>query len=151
MECWPSSEAVAFMDTCIFRDSQATAQPSFDLPAFRDVLMLHASAEPMPTSAPWNASRRASLDVATKTTILTSAVPGDSAPNAAVSLQKNSQSSPSFAPSDWQIRQAKEIQETPSKMLDLDFSTFSPVAESPAQSSEPPKTDSNSTTVPGQF
>jgi len=152
MECWPSSEAMAFMDACIFRDAQATAQPSFDLPAFRDLLMLHAIAETMPTSAPWNATRRASLDAASPDTeILPDAVQSDSASQAETAAQENSPSSLSFAPSDWQIRQAKEMPETPSKMLDLDFSTFSPAADGPTEPVEPPKTDSNSPTVPGQF
>lgn len=151
MECWPSSEAMAFMDACIFRDAQATAQPSFDLPAFRDLLMLHAIAETMPTSAPWNATRRASLDAAPDTEILPDAVQADSAPKAATAAQENTSSSLSFAPSDWQIRQAKETLETPSKMLDLDFSTFSPAADNPTEPVEPPKTDSTSPTVPGQF
>ena len=151
MECWPSSEAMAFMDACIFRDAQATAQPSFDLPAFRDLLMLHAIAETMPNSAPWNATRQASLDVSPDTEILTDTVASDSASSPAAASRHKGLSSLSFAPSDWQIRQAKETQETPSKMLDLDFSTFSPAAESPAQPAELPKTDSNSPTVPGQF
>jgi len=151
MECWPSREAMAFMDACIFRDAQATAQPSFDLPAFRDLLMLHAIAETMPSSAPWNATRQASLEGAPDTEILTDTAAGDSGASTVTAPQQRDMSPLSFEPSDWQIRQAKETQETPSKMLDLDFSTFSPATESPAQPAEPPRRDSNSPTVPGQF
>lgn len=50
---WPNIEAIAFLEACIFRNDAAPMQLSFDLPAFRDLLMLHAVAENVTSEAPW--------------------------------------------------------------------------------------------------
>ncbi|WP_264568399.1 type IV pilus assembly protein FimV [Rhodoferax antarcticus] len=50
---WPNIEAIAFLEACIFRNDAAPMQLSFDLPAFRDLLMLHAVAENVTSESPW--------------------------------------------------------------------------------------------------
>lgn len=42
---WPRLDALAFLSACIFRDANAQHGGTFDLAAFRDLLMLHALAE----------------------------------------------------------------------------------------------------------
>lgn len=42
---WPRMDALAFLSACIFRDANAQHGGTFDLAAFRDLLMLHALAE----------------------------------------------------------------------------------------------------------
>lgn len=50
---WPNIEAIAFLEACIFRNDAAPMQLSFDLAAFRDLLMLHAVAENVTSESPW--------------------------------------------------------------------------------------------------
>ncbi|MDD4944150.1 MAG: hypothetical protein PHQ13_11535, partial [Rhodoferax sp.] len=49
---WP--QALAFLDACIFHDPALQVRPTFELTAFRDLLLLHALAEDLtePTAAP---------------------------------------------------------------------------------------------------
>lgn len=44
-QVWNRKEAIAYLDACIYRSEQTSAQPSFDLAAFRDLLLLSAIAE----------------------------------------------------------------------------------------------------------
>ncbi len=41
---WPSEQALEFMEDCIFRTAEGNAGQSFDLAAFRDLLLLHVIA-----------------------------------------------------------------------------------------------------------
>ena len=50
---WPNIEAIAFLEACIFRNDAAPMQLSFELAAFRDLLMLHAVAENVTSDSPW--------------------------------------------------------------------------------------------------
>ena len=50
---WPNIEAIAFLEACIFRNDAAPMQLSFDLAAFRDLLLLHAVAEKVTSDSPW--------------------------------------------------------------------------------------------------
>ena len=50
---WPNIEAIAFLEACIFRNDAAPMRLSFDLAAFRDLLMLHAVAEKVTSDSPW--------------------------------------------------------------------------------------------------
>jgi len=58
---WPNIEAIAFLEACIFRNEAAPMQMSFDLPAFRDLLMLHAVAEKVTSDSPWKMTHFAGL------------------------------------------------------------------------------------------
>jgi len=44
-QVWNRKEVIAYLDACIYRAEQASAQPSFELAAFRDLLLLYAIAE----------------------------------------------------------------------------------------------------------
>jgi hypothetical protein len=44
---WPSVKALALLDACIFYNPKAQIRPTFDLAAFRDMLMLHILLENM--------------------------------------------------------------------------------------------------------
>jgi hypothetical protein len=61
VELWPSTEALVFLTACIFHDLQAQSRQTFDLKAFRDLLMLHAMVEDLlpesSTIAPLDADR----------------------------------------------------------------------------------------------
>ena len=50
---WPSANSLVLLDGWIFRKEKAPAHASFDLAAFRDLLMLHALAEEVATDLPW--------------------------------------------------------------------------------------------------
>ena len=58
---WPNIEAIAFLEACIFRNDAAPMQMSFDLPAFRDLLMLHAVAEKVTSDSPWKMTNYSGL------------------------------------------------------------------------------------------
>jgi hypothetical protein len=45
VELWPRTEALVFLSACIFNDMRVQPRQTFDLMAFRDLLMLHAMAE----------------------------------------------------------------------------------------------------------
>ena len=49
---WPSAKSLVLLDRWIFRDPWAQTQPTFELAAFRDLLMLHALAEAVATDLP---------------------------------------------------------------------------------------------------
>ncbi len=44
-QVWNRKEVIAYLNACIYRSEQASAQPSFELAAFRDLLLLLAIAE----------------------------------------------------------------------------------------------------------
>ena len=44
-QVWNRKEVMAYLNACIYRAEQASAQPSFELAAFRDLLLLYAIAE----------------------------------------------------------------------------------------------------------
>jgi len=44
-QVWNRAEVINYLDACIYRSEQASAQPTFELAAFRDLLMLQAIAE----------------------------------------------------------------------------------------------------------
>lgn len=44
-QVWNRKEALSYLNACIFRSEQVSAQPSFELAAFRDLLLLQAIAE----------------------------------------------------------------------------------------------------------
>jgi len=51
---WPSAKSLVLLDRWIFRSTQGQPQPTFELAAFRDLLMLHALAEAVATDLPWD-------------------------------------------------------------------------------------------------
>jgi len=53
---WPSEAALMYLDACVFHNADMQPQPSFQLAAFRDLLMLHFMAEEVASDLPWNAS-----------------------------------------------------------------------------------------------
>jgi hypothetical protein len=59
---WPNIEAIAFLEACIFHNDAAPMQLSFDLAAFRDLLMLHAVAEKVTSDSPWKMTANGGLD-----------------------------------------------------------------------------------------
>lgn len=44
-QVWNRKEALSYLNACIYRSEQVSAQPSFELAAFRDLLLLQAIAE----------------------------------------------------------------------------------------------------------
>lgn len=50
-QVWNRKEVLAYLDACIYRSEQASAQPSFELAAFRDLLLLLAIAEQVQAQA----------------------------------------------------------------------------------------------------
>ena len=58
---WPNIEAIAFLEACIFHNDAAPMQLSFDLAAFRDLLMLHAVAEKVTSDSPWKMTSHGGL------------------------------------------------------------------------------------------
>jgi pilus assembly protein FimV len=59
---WPNIEAIAFLEACIFHNDAAPMQLSFDLAAFRDLLMLHAVAEKVTSDSPWKNTSHGGLE-----------------------------------------------------------------------------------------
>ena len=51
---WPCAKTLVLLDDWIFRREQIPTQITFDLAAFRDLLMLHALAEEVATDLPWD-------------------------------------------------------------------------------------------------
>lgn len=49
---WPRIDALAFLSACIFHDANGQAKVSYDLAAFRDLLLLHALAEELVAEQP---------------------------------------------------------------------------------------------------
>jgi hypothetical protein len=45
MRLWPRMDALAFLSACIFHDEHRVSRQTYDLSAFRDLLMLHALAD----------------------------------------------------------------------------------------------------------
>jgi len=52
---WPSAKTLVLLNGWIFRNPKASTHVSFDLAAFRDLLLLHALAEEVATDLPWDA------------------------------------------------------------------------------------------------
>lgn len=50
-QVWNRKEVLAYLNACIYRSEQASAQPSFELAAFRDLLLLLAIAEQVQAQA----------------------------------------------------------------------------------------------------
>lgn len=50
-QVWNRREVLAYLNACIYRTEQASAQPSFELAAFRDLLLLYAIAEQVQNQA----------------------------------------------------------------------------------------------------
>ena len=55
---WPSAKTLVLLNAWIFRNPRATSHVSFDLAAFRDLLMLHAMAEELAPDLPWGTASR---------------------------------------------------------------------------------------------
>jgi pilus assembly protein FimV len=49
---WPAPKVLEVIETCIFRDAQDAVSQSFDLAAFRDLLLLHAVAQSVVLGSP---------------------------------------------------------------------------------------------------
>jgi pilus assembly protein FimV len=64
---WPNIEAIAFLEACIFHNDAAPMQLTFDLAAFRDLLMLHAVAEKVTSDSPWKTTSHGGLGLSTTT------------------------------------------------------------------------------------
>ena len=92
---WPGMDALAFLSACIFRDAKALHAGTFDLAAFRDLLMLHALAEALLITQP---ARLQPVDEKTELVLMAPAAPNEPVAMAA--------------------------EESPSRMLDLDFSVL---------------------------
>ena len=90
---WPSLDALVFLSACIFRDPKTLHTGTFDLAAFRDLLMLHAQIEAL---------------------LMTQ--PAPVAPNEPAELVLTPVASTGPA--------LKPAEESPSRMLDLDFSVL---------------------------
>jgi hypothetical protein len=66
---WPSAKTLILLDTWIFRNARAATHVSFDLAAFRDLLMLHALAEEVAVDLAWDTAsqpRQPNLNTAAK-------------------------------------------------------------------------------------
>ena len=64
---WPNIEAIAFLEACIFHNDAAPMQLTFDLAAFRDLLMLHAVAEKVTSDSPWKTTSHGGLGLSSTT------------------------------------------------------------------------------------
>lgn len=108
---WPSEAALMYLDACIFHNADLRPQPSFQLAAFRDLLMLHSMAEEVASDLPWNPSALAQM--------------GLDAPAAAPTAVQTV---------DFELDGPDMSGTRTSRMVDLDFSSFedAPPAPSPA-------------------
>jgi hypothetical protein len=97
---WPRIDALAFLSACIFQDGSGQPKASYDLAAFRDLLLLHALAETLVADQP--ASTAAALPE-----LAASAVTAAQVPAQVQSLK---------------ARVAVPVEGSVSRMLDLDFS-----------------------------
>ena len=89
---WPRLDALAFLSACIFRDANAQHGGTFDLAAFRDLLMLHALAEALLPVQPQSNEFTESADAS---------------------------STMAFS---FDAQRARPADATPARMLDIDFS-----------------------------
>jgi hypothetical protein len=97
---WPGRESLVFLEHCIFRNTQSQVSESFDLAAFRDLLMLHAMAEKVTADDPGNSD--------------TPAAPS-AKPN--IALMPVAVDTPS-------VTADAQSKKTPAQLMELDFSTF---------------------------
>ena len=97
---WPRMDALAFLSACIFRNTNALHTGTFDLAAFRDLLLLHAQIEALLSTQPAPAQP---------------VQPGQAAEPLELVLM------PPVAPPG---PVAMATEESPSRMLDLDFSVL---------------------------
>ena len=102
---WPRMDALAFLSACIFRNAHAQHEATFDLAAFRDLLMLHGQLETLQTELPdQTASDLPSVAPLLPAVSAVAVVPmGLEAPEASAFVVQ---------------------EESPSRMIDLDFSVF---------------------------
>ena len=110
---WPTASALVFLDASIFRNPKLPSQPSYDLAAFRDLLVLHTLVEEVAADLPWN----------TPTSPETASIQtraADIAHPADTRMEFTLVPLPTAAP----VVVAKPTEESPSRMLDLDFSTL---------------------------
>jgi hypothetical protein len=127
VQIWPSAQALVFLDACIFHNSQVQPQPSFHLAAFRDLLMLHTLAEEVGTELPWQSApppdaRLVQPDPVTSLEPVAAATPHRKDLVVTQDVKSeitlvDSGTKPLPIPS-------KPVEESPSRMLDLDFSTL---------------------------
>lgn len=99
---WPRIEALAFLSRCIFHDVNAQARGTYDLAAFRDLLLLHALAEELVAEQP--APAAATLTLAAKPMPM----------NPPVALPEPAPAPPVAEP----------VEGSVSRLLDLDFSNL---------------------------
>ena len=164
-QLWPSAQALVFLDANIFYDPQAQTPPSFDLAAFRDLLMLHALAEEVAVDLPPVAPAKAGVALKTTAPTASAAVSLPASERAAPALPDPTEPSPALpslepqfeitlAPTDTQLKPAtlpisypslpeqspsepeQSVVESPSRMLDLDFSTLG-ATDKPAPETAP--------------
>jgi hypothetical protein len=125
VQTWPSAGALVFLDGCIFRNQQAPTQPSFDLEAFRDLLLLHTLAEEVVSDQAWNPAALFAPDTQP------ASVGAITAPEFAVAATSNHDDQvvkPEISlvepPVELAPTQPHMFEESRPRMLDLDFSTF---------------------------
>jgi hypothetical protein len=138
---WPSANALAFLDASIFLDPKAPPQLPFDLAAFRDLLTLHALADAITPDQ--SATETVPLSM-TAVTVTKSEAPEPLAVAAKPSIAQDESNRdpvpavPIAQPVPVAIAKPEldmslidseslpdtPVQESPSRMLDLDFSTL---------------------------
>jgi len=98
---WPRIDALALLSTCIFHDANGQAKTTYDLAAFRDLLLLHALAESLVADQP----EPVLATLPERATPVIMATPAQELVN-------------------------KPVEESVSRMLDLDFSDLGDLPES---------------------
>lgn len=126
---WPSAEALVFLDGCIFHNSQVQSQPSFHLAAFRDLLMLHTLAEEVATDLPRHSAPKPEARLVQPEPVTTPApepLVAVTAPIEELVVTQDVKSEITLVDFDTETLPlpAKPVEESPSRMLDLDFSTL---------------------------
>ncbi|GAB4398547.1 MAG: hypothetical protein OHK0048_10380 [Rhodoferax sp.] len=139
---WPSRQSLAFLDACIFHDPANPVRPSYDLAAFKDLLMLHALAEALiddpaaPADAGVPAPQAADVPQATpKPMALPEIDPIQLHAERLLDAPTVRRASPMAAFPPRAPSQAA-AEETPSRMLDLDFSTLGEPVGTPPEASD---------------
>lgn len=143
---WTSPQALVFLDQCIFYDPQAQLRPMFDLAAARSLLLLHTLAEELtpqdqPPALPLVFNPAAPVMLAPQEEA--SALDDDFAKAFVVDLALLPQaptaaSAPDFdQQAEFSLPDLPVPSETPSRMLDLDFSSLElPTADVPVVSDD---------------
>lgn len=129
---WPQADALMFLDASIFRNPRLQSQLSYDLAAFRDLLMLHALLEAVSTDLPWNTTT--SSDTAS---VLAPMATAGATPLEEPVAQPEVTLMP--LPSEQTPANGTPLPESPSRMLDLDFSTLTAEDIHPDDLAVPPK------------